>query len=222
MKKKPRPIHCSFCLGEGHHIHRCTDTSISLLNEEIEEIAAMDWKLTLDSGFIIQKLLSLSTAELKVLGYKHSIPNMNKIPNADLAVTLATKFLENTNTHRYILDNLNPTELDYFAEKVYLYTLYCNSDEVMSKDEISNLLRGDIPDAIKNDELVITTLNSHINEPLLFYIDFFQPFTDSLNLTYISHGIYAIHYSYYTFIGFGIIYLLYATISSLTMTNEPL
>ena len=137
-------------------------------------------------------------------------------------MTLANKFLENTNTHRYIIDNLNPTELDYFAEKVYLYTLSCNSDKIRSKDEISDILRCDIQDAIKNDELVVTTLKSPINEPLLFYIEFFQPFSDSLNLTYISHGINVIHYSYYTFIGFGIIYLLYATTSSLTMTNEPL
>jgi hypothetical protein len=105
--KHSRPIHCSFCLEEGHHIHRCKDTSISLLNEEIEEIAAMDWRLDLSSGFIRNKLSTLTLPELKVLGYRHTVPNMSKINEDALINELSNIFLENTNTHRYIIENMN-------------------------------------------------------------------------------------------------------------------
>jgi hypothetical protein len=54
-----RAIHCSYCLEEGHHINKCKDETISLLNEEIQEIAAIDWKLNLNSGFVKNKLSSL-------------------------------------------------------------------------------------------------------------------------------------------------------------------
>jgi len=197
--KHSRPIHCSFCLEEGHHIHRCKDTSISLLNEEIEEIAAMDWRLDLSSGFIRNKLTSLTLPELKVLGYKHTVPNMSKIDNDALIVELSDIFLENTNTHRYIIENMNQSELDYFAEKVHQYTVACNSDEDMHVDDIREILYDDEDaDANKNDEFALIPMNVSLDT------DFMQPIAYSLNL-----GLNIIYMSYYGFVWASILYVWY-------------
>lgn len=195
--KHSRPIHCSFCLEEGHHIHRCKDTSISLLNEEIEEIAAMDWRLDLSSGFIRNKLTSLTLPELKVLGYKHTVPNMSKIDNDALIKELSDIFLENTNTHRYIIENMNHSELDYFAEKVHQYTLSINSDEEMHVDDIREILYDDA-DANKNDEITLLPVDISLNT------DFMQPIAYSLNL-----GLNVIYMSYYGFVWASILYVWY-------------
>lgn len=195
--KHSRPIHCSFCLEEGHHIHRCKDTSISLLNEEIEEIAAMDWRLDLSSGFIRNKLSSLTLPELKVLGYRHTVPNMSKIGDDALIVELSDIFLENTNTHRYIIDNMNHSELDYFAEKVHQYTASGNSDEEMHIDDIREILYDDT-DANKKDELTLLPVDVSLNT------DFMQPIAYSLNL-----GLNVIYMSYYGFIWASILYVWY-------------
>lgn len=197
--KHSRPIHCSFCLEEGHHIHRCKDTSISLLNEEIEEIAAMDWRLDLSSGFIRNKLTSLTLPELKVLGYKHTVPNMSKIGEDALIAELSDIFLENTNTHRYIIENMNQSELDYFAEKVHQYTVLLNSDEEMHVDDIREILYDDADaDANKNDELTLLPVDISLNT------DFMQPIAYSLNL-----GLNVIYMSYYGFVWASILYIWY-------------
>ena len=203
--KHSRPIHCSFCLEEGHHIHRCKDTSISLLNEEIEEIAAMDWRLDLSSGFIRNKLTSLTLPELKVLGYKHAVPNMSKIDEDALVDELCDIFLENTNTHRYIIENMNHSELDYFAEKVHQYTTSRNSDEDMHIDDIREILYGDDDcdddgdsDANKNDEFALIPMNVSLDT------DFMQPIIYSLKL-----GMNVIYFSYYGLIWASVIYLWY-------------
>jgi hypothetical protein len=198
--KHSRPIHCSFCLEEGHHIHRCKDTSISLLNEEIEEIAAMDWRLDLGSGFIRNKLSTLTLPELKVLGYRHTVPNMSKINDDALITELSDIFLENTNTHRYIIENMNHSELDYFAEKVHQYTVSCNSDEEnMQIDDIREILYGDNDvDSNKNDEFALIPMNVSLD------IDFMQPIIYSLKL-----GMNVIYFSYYGLIWASVIYLWY-------------
>lgn len=195
--KHSRPIHCSFCLEEGHHIHRCKDTSISLLNEEIEEIAAMDWRLDLSSGFIRNKLSSLTLPELKVLGYKHTVPNMSKIDNDALIKELSDIFLENKNTHRYIIENMNQSELDYFAEKVHQYTASLTADEEMHVDDIREILYDDA-DANKNDEIALLPINVSMNT------DFMQPIAYSLNL-----GLNVIYMSYYGFVWASILYVWY-------------
>ena len=197
--KHSRPIHCSFCLEEGHHIHRCKDTSISLLNEEIEEIAAMDWRLDLGSGFIRNKRTSLTQPELKVLGYKHTVPNMSKIGEDALIAELSDIFLENTNTHRYIIENMNQSELDYFAENVHQYTVSLNSDEEMHVDDIREILYdADAADANKNDELTLLPVDISLNT------DFMQPIAYSLNL-----GLNVIYMSYYGFVWASILYIWY-------------
>lgn len=195
--KHSRPIHCSFCLEEGHHIHRCKDTSISLLNEEIEEIAAMDWRLDLSSGFIRNKLTSLTLPELKVLGYKHTVPNMSKIDNDSLINELSDIFLENTNTHRYIIENMNQSELDYFAEKVHQYTASCESEEEMHVDDIREILYDDT-DENKNHEITLLPVDISLNT------DFMQPIAYSLNL-----GLNVIYMSYYGFVWASILYVWY-------------
>ena len=195
--KHSRPIHCSFCLEEGHHIHRCKDTSISLLNEEIEEIAAMDWRLDLSSGFIRNKLTSLTLPELKVLGYKHTVSNMSKIDTHALIAELSDIFLENTNTHRYIIENMNQSELDYFAEKVHQYTVSCESEEEMHVDDIREILYDDA-DANKNDEITLLPVDISLNT------DFMQPIAYSLNL-----GLNVIYMSYYGFVWASILYVWY-------------
>jgi hypothetical protein len=201
--KHSRPIHCSFCLEEGHHIHRCKDTSISLLNEEIEEIAAMDWRLDLSSGFIRNKLSSLTLPELKVLGYKHKVPNMSKIDEDALVDELCDIFLENTNTHRYIIDNMNHSELDYFAEKVHQYTVSCNSDDAMPVDDIREILYGDADaDANKNDEITLLPINVSIDT------DFMQSIASSLNV-----GLNFICISYYGVIWVSILYVWYIALT---------
>ena len=73
MPKNKRPIHCSYCNDEGHTINKCNDPTIHLLHEEIEEVAAVDWKSQMNNTYLKTRLLSCSVEELKVLGYKINI-----------------------------------------------------------------------------------------------------------------------------------------------------
>ena len=157
----------------------------------------MDWRLDLSSGFIRNKLTSLTLPELKVLGYKHTVPNMSKIDNDALIKELSDIFLENTNTHRYIIENMNQSELDYFAEKVHQYTLSCESEEEMHVDDIREILYDDT-DANKNDEITLLPVDISLNT------DFMQPIAYSLNL-----GLNVIYMSYYGFVWASILYVWY-------------
>ena len=148
---QPRIIHCSFCLGEGHHIHRCKDSSISLLNEEIEEIAAIDWKADLNYSFLIHKLSELSLEELKVLGFKHEVPYVSKIATIDLKNMLTNIFALNLNRHRYIIENMNLDELDYYADKVYHYTMLNNHGDEITLNSVKQQLYRDHPAYMKYD-----------------------------------------------------------------------
>jgi hypothetical protein len=167
----------------------------------------MDWRLDLSSGFIRNKLTSLTLPELKVLGYKHTVPNMSKIDEHALVDDLCDIFLENTNTHRYIIENMNHSELDYFAEKVHQYTVSCNSDDAMPVDDIREILYGDDDndndndndnDANKNDEFALIPMNVSLDT------DFMQPIIYSLNL-----GMDVICFSYYGLLWASVVYVWY-------------
>lgn len=136
MSSQPRIIHCTYCIGEGHHINRCKDHSILLLHEEMEEIAAIDKAVEMNSEFLRHNLRRLNLAELKVLGYKLHVPNISKISIENIISSLLDIYLLNTNRHAYLIDNMNLNELDYFADKVYQYTLLDESTEIMSLDAI--------------------------------------------------------------------------------------
>ena len=97
MSSQPRIIHCTYCIGEGHHINRCKDQSILLLHEEIEEIAAIDKAVGMNSEFLRHNLRRLSPAELKVLGYKLRVPNMSKIPIENIISSLLEIYILNNN-----------------------------------------------------------------------------------------------------------------------------
>lgn len=199
MTTHPRPIHCSFCLEEGHHINRCKDASISLLNEDVEEVAAIDWRVGLNQGLLVRKLLTLTAPELKVLCYKYAIPSINTRSNLDIIEELVVKFTENPNTHRFVIESLNATEIDYFAEKVYLYLLSTDPDETMTLNEIRDKLSGNTPTEIKNNEITISPMNTLpvYDKELVYYVEFLKPVIDSLKLNDISRGIYLLQYPFY-------------------------
>lgn len=130
MSSQARIIHCTFCLGEGHHINRCQDPSIGLLHEGIEEIAAIENKIDMNTGYLQHFLSVLTAAELKVLGYKHKIPSLGKMPQDNIITILSDKYLSNDTRHKYIIENMNLNELDYFADKIYQYTQLDDSTSI--------------------------------------------------------------------------------------------
>jgi hypothetical protein len=126
---------------------------------------------------------------------------MSKIHEDALIKELSDIFLENTNTHRYIIENMNHSELDYFAEKVHQYTASRNSDEEMHVDDIRDILYGhddNDNDANKNDEFALIPMNVSLDT------DFMQPIIYSLKL-----GMNVIYFSYYGVIWASFIYLWY-------------
>ena len=208
----PRPIHCSFCLEEGHHIHRCKDVSVSLLNEEVEEIAAIDWKVGLGGGLLRRKMTTLTNPDIKVLGYKRTIQNVNKRPISDIIQDLMGVFMENTNTHRYVIENLKTSDIDYFVEKVYLYTLTLDQHDPLSIDHIRDRLTDDTsPVEQKNDitDYPGISLNNRDTE-LVYYVEFIQPVIDTLNINSISGFITHLYYPCYTIIAISL-FLLFCT-----------
>jgi len=215
----PRPIHCSFCLEEGHHIHRCKDASVSLLNEEVEEIAAIDWKVGLDGGLLRRKMATLTNPDIKVLGYKRAIQNVNKRTISDIIQELVVVFMENTNKHRHVIENLNAVEINYFAEKVYLYTLSLDQHDPLSLDNIRYRLNDDTLPIEKKDDVtdyIITPVNNQTfgfnhDTELVYYIEFIQPFIDSLNINNISGFINHLYYPSYTIIAAILFLFLYTS-----------
>lgn len=209
----PRPIHCSFCLEEGHHIHRCKDASVSLLNEEVEEVAAIDWKVGLNGGLLRRKMATLTNPDIKVLGYKRTIQNVNKRPISDIIQDLMGVFMENTNTHRYVIENLNTGDMDYFVEKVYLYTLTLDQHDPLSLDDIRDRLTNDTsPVEQKNDiaDYPVISLNNRDTE-LVYYVEFIQPVIDTLNINSISGFITLLYYPCYTIIAISFFLLFYTS-----------
>jgi hypothetical protein len=140
MSSQSRRINCTYCLGEGHRINRCQDQSIALLHEGIEEVAAIDNKVEINSAFLRHYLLVLSLAELKVIGYKLNVQKVGKMSTDDIISILTDKYLLNVTRHAYLIDNMNLNELDYFAEKVYKvyqYTIFDKSDETIELDTMT-------------------------------------------------------------------------------------
>lgn len=157
MSSQPRIIHCAYCIGEGHHINRCQDQSILLLHEEIEEIAAIDKTVGMNSDFLRHNLRRLNPAELKVLGYKLRLPNMSKMSIDNIISSLLDIYILNNTRHAYLIDNMNLNELDYFAEKVYQYTLLDQSTEIITLDAIRCKLYNKHP--ANNDYNVLISLD---------------------------------------------------------------
>lgn len=157
MSSQSRKIHCAYCLDEGHHINRCQDQSIALLHEGIEETAAIDYKVELNSAYLIHTLTALSHSELKVLGYKLNISNLGKMPTDKIISILTDKYLLNETRHTYLLENMNLNELDYFADKVYQYTQLDNSAYTMTLDAIRSKLYNNHP--ANNDYNVLIKLD---------------------------------------------------------------
>lgn len=145
MSSQSRIINCTYCLGEGHRINRCQDQSIALLHEGIEEVAAIDNKVELNSDFLRHYLLALSIAELKVIGYKLNVQKLGKMSSDNIISILTDKYLLNETRHAYLIDNMNLNELDYFADKVYQYTILDQSDETIELDAIRSKLYNKHP-----------------------------------------------------------------------------
>ena len=137
MSSQSRIINCTYCLGEGHRINRCQDQSIALLHEGIEEVAAIDNKVELNSDYLRHYLLALSPPELKVIGYKLNVEKLGKMSTDNIISILTDKYLLNETRHAYLIDNMNLNELDYFADKVYQYTRLDQSDETIEHDTIT-------------------------------------------------------------------------------------
>jgi len=137
MTKQPRIIHCSYCLEEGHRINRCIDPTILFAHEHLSETAAIDWKMGFESHYLTHELNKLLEPELHMLGYKHSIHNVTKLNNEMLVSQLVDVYYANSNTHEYLIKNMNMDELEYFTNKLYEYAI--SADEILNKPSLSEI-----------------------------------------------------------------------------------
>jgi hypothetical protein len=122
-------------------------------------------------------------------------------------------FMENTNTHRYVIENLNTGDMDYFVEKVYLYTLTLDQHDPLSIDDIRDRLTNDTsPVEQKNDiaDYPVISLNNRDTE-LVYYVEFIQPVIDTLNINSISGFITLLYYPCYTIIAISFFLLFYTS-----------
>jgi len=163
MTKQPRIIHCSYCLDEGHRINRCNDPSIQLLNEHMDEIAAIDWKADMNSEYLIHKLKTLSEPELHILGYKYNISSLTKLTANEVVEKLVDVYKSNQNTLVYIINNMNLDEIDYFANKLSEFIRETDNQNDCSLVDIrSNLYANHPANTDYNISVILGRDNSNI------------------------------------------------------------
>ena len=117
-QKDKRLLHCSFCDDEGHTINNCQDPQIQYMVKEFNEFIALDMKCKFKMKYLTYVISLYNISEIRVLGYQVNL-SIGKKAKKDFVNELLDEYYD-TNDIKYsnIIENMNDSELTYFAKKI--------------------------------------------------------------------------------------------------------
>lgn len=117
-QKTKRLLHCSFCDDEGHTINHCQDPQIQYLVKEFNEFIALDMKCKFKMKYLTYVISLYNISEIRVLGYQVNL-SIGKKTKKDFINELIDEYYDtNDTTYINIIENMNESELNYFAKKI--------------------------------------------------------------------------------------------------------
>lgn len=117
-QKDKRLLHCSFCDDEGHTINNCQDPQIQYMVKEFNEFIALDMKCKFKMKYLTYVISLYNISEIRLLGYQVNL-SIGKKAKKDFVNELLDEYYD-TNDIKYsnIIENMNDSELTYFAKKI--------------------------------------------------------------------------------------------------------
>lgn len=117
-QKTKRLLHCSFCDEEGHTINNCQDPQIQYLVKEFNEFIALDMKCKFKMKYLTYLISLYNISEIRILGYQVNL-SIGKKTKKDFINELIYEYYDtNDTTYINIIENMNESELNYFAKKI--------------------------------------------------------------------------------------------------------
>lgn len=117
-QKTKRLLHCSFCDEEGHTINNCQDPQIQYLVKEFNEFIALDMKCKFKMKYLTYVISLYNISEIRILGYQVNL-SIGKKTKKDFINELIDEYYDtNDTTYINIIENMNESELNYFAKKI--------------------------------------------------------------------------------------------------------
>lgn len=117
-QKTKRLLHCSFCDDEGHTINHCQDPQIQYMVKEFNEFIALDMKCKFKMKYLTYVISLYNISEIRVLGYQVNL-SIGKKTKKDFINELIDEYYDtNDTTYINIIENMNESELNYFAKKI--------------------------------------------------------------------------------------------------------
>jgi hypothetical protein len=144
-QKDKRLLHCSFCDDEGHTINNCQDQQIQYMVKEFNEIIALDMKCKFKMKYLTYVISLYNISEIRVLGYQVNL-SIGKKAKKDFVNELLDEYYD-TNDIKYsnIIENMNDSELTYFAKKISESSKKWNKRKI-SENRIKEMLGIEKPE----------------------------------------------------------------------------
>jgi len=144
-QKDKRLLHCSFCDDEGHTINNCQDPQIQYMVKEFNEFIALDMKCKFKMKYLTYVISLYNISEIRVLGYQVNL-SIGKKAKKDFVNELLDEYYD-TNDIKYsnIIENMNDSELTYFAKKISESSKKWNKRKI-SENRIKEMLGIEKPE----------------------------------------------------------------------------
>jgi len=144
-QKDKRLLHCSFCDDEGHTINNCQDPQIQYMVKEFNEFIAFDMKCKFKMKYLTYVISLYNISEIRVLGYQVNL-SIGKKAKKDFVNELLDEYYD-TNDTKYsnIIENMNDSELTYFAKKISESSKKWNKRKI-SENRIKEMLGIEKPE----------------------------------------------------------------------------
>ena len=144
-QKDKRLLHCSFCDDEGHTINNCQDPQIQYMVKEFNEFIAFDMKCKFKMKYLTYVISLYNISEIRVLGYQVNL-SIGKKAKKDFRNELLDEYYDTNNTkYSNIIENMNDSELKYFAKKISETSKKWNKRKI-SENRIKEILGIEKPE----------------------------------------------------------------------------
>lgn len=155
-----RKQHCSFCDETGHTINNCHDPQIDILLQQFLEYISLDIKCNFKTKYVKYNMSLFNLYEIKILGYQCGI-SMNKQSRDMFTNELLSEYY-NAHDYKYhsIINNMNVTELAYFAKNIADSSKSWNSRKISLKRVQSMLGITNNTKRIRNKKVTSKTSNN--------------------------------------------------------------
>lgn len=144
-QKDKRLLHCSFCDDEGHTINHCQDPQIQYMVKEFNEFIALDMKCKFKMKYLTYVISLYNISEIRILGYQVDL-SISKKTRKEFVDELLDEYYD-TNDIKYsnIIENMNDSELNYFAKKISESSKKWNKRKI-SENRVRELLGFEKPE----------------------------------------------------------------------------